>query len=281
MEKIDQLFESYSGGDDFLEIGTPFNAFSNGTATPLQTHTVINKNGDEILVPQGCIWFKPENKGVVSLVFGPTNRGADGHAMVYACKRVPNENPELPDTLVEYTIPSGSLNVFKNGNFGYFDYEITDDDINNQYEFVIGSSNVTGHSGGSFGFLFLVLAGVNKTGGQGDVVERPDAPGEYAPIMYDVDYVVSPTTDIASDEYQNHQVLLKFEKGTAGMIYYLAAGQEGESKVYYTSSSSGISFTDFAASNPKKSQYAEKGQDLTPNKEQFLERAKTKEDSSP
>lgn len=44
---------------------------------------------------------------------------------------------------------------------------------------------------------------------------------------------------------------------------------------------SGKSFTDFAASNPKKSQYAEKGQDLTPNKEQFLERAKTKEDSSP
>lgn len=281
MEKIAQLYDAFKGKDPILEIGAPFAAFgSDGTAYPLKNDDgeymvadIVNKEGETVKVPQGCIWFKPQNSGTVSLAFGATSNGSDRYAMVYACKRIDE------DTLVavearsqEFMIPSNKLNTFKNGHAGYYDYVITDEDIDNQYEFVIGASNASGHNNGAFGFLFLVLAGVNKSGNTGGTVERPADPGVFAPIMYDVDYVVSPTTDISNEEYENHQTLLRINASAPGKIYYLAAGPEGASKVYYTATATGTALIDFAAADPKQSQQAALGQNLTANGEKFLER---------
>ena len=273
MEKIAQLYALSKRKDPILEIGNPFAAFSGGTATPLATKDVVNKEGETVKVPQGCIWFKPQNSGTVSLAFGATSNGSDRYAMVYACRRIDaNTLVAVEARSQEFMIPSNKLNTFKNGYAGYYEYEITDEDIANNYEFVIGASNLSGHTNGAFGFLFLILAGVDKSGEEGGTVERPGEPGVFAPIMFDVDYVVSPATDISKDTYQNHQVLLKVSTAPEGQIYYLAAGPEGSSKVYYTATATGATLLDFAAADPKQSQSAAKGQDLTGNGVYFQER---------
>ena len=65
--------------------------------------------------------------------------------------------------------------------------------------------------------------------------------------------MVAPNTDIASDDYINHPVLLRIDSASAGsMIYYLAIGERNNSTVYYHFAS-GVSITDIASQEPKKS----------------------------
>ncbi len=129
----------------------------------------------------------------------------------------------------------------------------------------IGNQNPVG--------AYLLYLDIGSNGGEATTVQRPTKPGEFATIMYDVDYVISTDTDISADSYINHQSLLKINSASSGSkIYYLAAGLLNESTVYYCTG--GADITDIAAQTPKKS--APKNRDDTFEGTSFSDRTETK-----
>ena len=122
----------------------------------------------------------------------------------------------------------------------YHEYEITKDEYEEGYEYVIGVSNIVDenkdHSEGSFGFYALMLAGTDVSGGHGSDSSGSDEDGEFIPVIYDVDYVISVDVDMSAEGYEMHQSLLHISQFTATeekKLYYLAKKTGDTSKVYY------------------------------------------------
>ena len=77
----------------------------------------------------------------------------------------------------------------------------------------------------------------------GDIID-----GVYAPVMFDIDYVISPSTDVSAENYENHKTLLSFAKVQTAentMLYFLAAGTNGSPTVAYYAPS-GVTVTDIS-----------------------------------
>ena len=235
MKKIGAMYEKYKAGDTLIKMDAPFNSedqIANGTVT------VKDRANKDISIPRGCIWFKPLGGGTVSMAFGATDQSSNRYAMLYVCQRE-------GDTLtvvkkIEYQLPKS---VVGNGQLVYYEYEIPAEDIG-KYEYVIGKSNVSGHNA-EFGFFALALAGTNANVGSGNGYDD----GKYYPVVIDVDYLVSPSANIFSESYINHQTILRINYTTAEeekKLYFLAAGQLGASVVYYYLPS-GVTITDVSA----------------------------------
>ena len=244
MQKIGEMYKNYSSKDIFISVGIPFK--TDGTIN-LGTKTVKDRANKDINIPQGGIWFKPIGGGTASMAFAVTDKSDDRYAMLYVCERVYDPNIENdPGTLrvvktVEYPLPKSGLEL---GDFVYYEYEIPDED-KGKYEYVIGKSNVSGHSA-DFGFFALALAGTNETGGDGSGSDMED--GKFYPVVIDVDYVLSSTADISAEDYINHQTLLRIDYTSSSeerRIYYLAAGAPGSSLVYYCTTA-GVTVTDIS-----------------------------------
>ena len=240
MKKIGEMYDKYSAGDKLIGVDVPFDL--DGTVK-IGTADIKDRTGRTISVPQGGIWFKPLAGGTVSMAFGVTDKSSDRYAMLYVCERtIDLNNPNDKGTLnvvktVEYKLPKSGLSL---GDFVYYEYEIPTEDIG-KYEYVIGKSNVSGHDA-EFGFFALALAGTNANVGSGNGYDD----GAFYPVVIDVDYLVSPTSDIFDASYINHQTVLRINYATTDeekKLYFLAAGQVGSSVVYYYLPS-GITVTD-------------------------------------
>lgn len=263
MKDIFTIYTNYQAKDKIITIGAPFDEYDQIPADDRYgTHYkyVTDRNGYQRKVPKGCIWFQPAGSGTVSLSFAATDSSNDRYAMLYVCQRQFDADGTPGELEVvakhEFILPIANK-IIGLGQIAYYEYEISAADAG-KYEYIIGASNVSGHSS-DFGFFALALAGVdanhgdNPGGGDDGTVERPTEDGVFAEIMYDVDYVVAKDTDIAADDYQNHRSLLRINSASAGsVIYYLAIGERNDSVVYYYYAS-GVSIIDIARSDPKES----------------------------
>lgn len=209
---------------------------------------------DEIVIPDNSIWFKPLAPGNCIISFTVVNMSGnrDKYRSIYRYKRDDDGNIiESSWTETRFTFLNSR---FGNSDLVVFQYYIDPQDVAEEYEFVIGAPD--GISDDSIAFYFLALAGASNTGGgEGGTVSRPTEPGEFAAIMYDLDYVISPSTDLSAEAYVNHQTLLRIDSVTAGSkVYYLAAGtlntidSPNNSRVYYTSAA-GAAITDISVGN--------------------------------
>ncbi len=225
--EIAYFYSQYEKNKDVLiSPGIPFN--ENGQ---VNAYTTVNDEYNTGLkLPQGGIWFKPQGSGTVSVVFSAQDKGAGRFAMLYACTRDSSGNlTVVNEKSKQFALPS---DVLKNGQLAYYEF-----DAEKGYEYVIGQHS----DGGAFGFMALALAGVDENygegGGDGGGVGDDMVDGQYYPVMFDLDYVVSPTTRPSSEGYENHQTLLSLNTTAAegdNYIYYLAAGTDADtSRVYY------------------------------------------------
>ena len=161
--------------------------------------------------------------------------GSNETRTIYRFKRDSDGN------IIEWT---ETVLLFSTGNFSNtdvvaFQYDIEPEDVNEQYEFFIGTS--AGDSGNdALGFVFLAVAGASNSNG-------PTTDGDGNPIfrqaLYDVDYVVSPNVDMSANDYKIHQSILKINPYTAPTgsqisLYYLAKTVQNDpadfaSRVFY------------------------------------------------
>ena len=242
MQKIKDMYTTYQKKDTLISPGIPFDEsgnYYNGTAQ------IKDRGNKTITVPRGGIWFKPISTGTVGMAFCFTDKGGSERcAKLYVCQRtfdpdVANDTGTLSIVkTIDFVLPTSG---FSNGDFVYFEYEIPAED-KGKYEYIIGKSSTKTRE---FGFFALVLAGTNETGGDSD--EDLEA-GKFYPVVIDVDYVLSSTTNVSAEDYVNHQTLLRIDYTSSSeerKIYYLAAGTSGSSLVYYYTST-GVTVTDIS-----------------------------------
>ena len=219
----------------------------NGIYTSVTLSKDYDKDGvtDTLNIPTDSIWFKPVAEGncVISFTVSNMSGSNDKYRSIYRFNR--DENGNIQNWAETKLTFKNTGDKFGNKDLLVFQYYIEKADIDEKYEFIIGASHdPEGNpiNDTSISFLFLALAGASNTGGGEDsTVTRPTEPGEFATIMYDLDYVVVPTgSNIAADTYSNHNSLIRIEAvPNGGKIYYLAAGTENtvtnpnNSKVYY------------------------------------------------
>ena len=240
--KIAEMFSSYSSGDETISMGIPFD--TDGNISSGTEMVAVRGYDQELEIPKGCVWFKPDGDGTIAMAFAGTDMSASRYAMLYVCVRDEDMKLKAVQTY-EYILDKPAM---KNGQVVYYEYTIPETD-KGKYEYVIGNSNLRS-TDNTFGFFALVLAGTDITGGDNpsDVFED----GVYYSVMYDLDYVTRTTDiDMSTDDYVNHQTLLSITSSTVtgeSKIYYLAAGADGSSKVYYFAPS-GVTMQDISKTN--------------------------------
>ena len=244
-DKIEYMFSKYVSGDTVIKVSTsPFN--SNGT---VKSGSYISLDPDNnsstnnsINVPKGGIWFKPTGPGRCAMAFAATDQSSDRYMMLYVCERDTDGNLVAVD-MIEYILPVKSSNYFKNGNVAYYEYIVTEEQVDAKYEFFIGAR--PGDSNPDAGFFALMLAGAD-TEGDGNLKDETT----YKKVVIDVDYVVEDILkgggSIGDETYQNHATLLSIREATTttGKLYYLAVGGINSSRVKYFPD--GITVTDIS-----------------------------------
>ena len=145
-----------------------------GTTAPNYNNLVsLDPQNDSFKVPANGIWFKPENAGQCVISFGVTDKSGGNKAVKY--KSVYRyTRKEVTDAQGNTTMeidPASWTETkleFANSNFGnnavvIYHFIISEQDIKDGAEFVIGST--TGAGSDTVMFYFLALAGVADNGG--------------------------------------------------------------------------------------------------------------------
>lgn len=190
-----------------------------------------NDETDDILLPKNSIWFKPQVKGKVGMMFTVGNMPGDRYASIYLCQRDDDGNLVVVEKK-DFLFQKKSL---KNGSFVYCEYEISDEEKAKNYEYIISGSNSTGHSVGNFYFLALLLAGTSPDSGE---VDKP-IEGEYSDTIYSVDYVSEEflnefkETDRSIDFSTIHMTLLHINEFTASGDYNFRYNAMSDGLVHY------------------------------------------------
>lgn len=219
-----EMFKSYKGGSTMIKVSTSFLGTGN------EKYITKDSKGNAIdPIPEGLIWFKPQNSGTVSLAFGATNQSGDRYVALYKCIR---ENGKLTVVNEEiFTLPIDKQD-WKNGSIAYYEYEIVPEDVG-KYEYLIGLPSEDASSDNSFGFFALTLAGTSPDSGDVDI----PTDGVYSDAIYSVDYVTSPNQIVEFDQgYEIHMTILHMNEFTAGSEYafqYNAIGTSPDSIVHY------------------------------------------------
>lgn len=188
-----------------------------------------NNTSDDVLLPKNSIWFKPQVKGKVGMMFTVGSMNNDRYASLYLCQRDASGKLVVVEKK-DFLFEKKSLN---NGSFVYCEYEITDEEKAKNYEYIISGSNSTGHSVGDFYFLALLLAGTSPDSSEED---KP-IDGVYSDTIYSVDYVTS--TDVKFDTaegetpYRIHMTLLHINEFTASGDYNFHYNAMNDGKVHY------------------------------------------------
>ncbi len=226
---------------------------TNATAPKQDALTEVTlSTGEKVYLPTNSVWFKPKKPGKCVIAFSVGKMNDNKHRSIYRIHR--DEDGNI-DEWQETTLTFLKAPNFKNSEVVVFQYEIDAQDAAEHYEFAVGAS--TGENDDSVYFYFLALAGASETdgddegGGEGSGGDGEIVDGVYSSVMFDIDYVVSPDTDVSAEDYVNHQTLLKFEKvQTANdtKLYFLAAGtQETPTVGYYAPT--GVTVTDISVQN--------------------------------
>ena len=200
----------------------------------------VDINGNTVNLPTNGIWFKPMAAGPCIISFGIGNMGSNETRSIYRFKRDSDGN------IIEWT---ETVLLFSTGNFANtdvvaFQYDIEPEDVNEQYEFFIGTS--AGDRGNdALGFVFLAVAGASNTNGP---TTDSDGNPVFRQALYDVDYVVSLKDDMMAEDYKIHQTILRIDSYTAPTatqisLYYLAKTVQNDpddfaSRVFYYSPNS-------------------------------------------
>ena len=207
---------------------------------PTISTTTVKKDTDGSLTyPSGCIWFKPIGGGNVTLAFTKQSNGNTYEYMsIYRYKRNPNTGILDTSVPVKEIIVAMSKNGLGTGAISYYNLYISDIEAQAGYEYVIGrSSNASSKT--TAGFVYLKLAGVNITGGEG--ATAPD--GRPYRLLKDIDFVESNEVDLTSDTWQMHKSILTLsnthshDTGGYAAIYYdvgtvTVSGKNVEGVVY-------------------------------------------------
>lgn len=253
-QKVLEAYQQYQSGN--------YQLYMYPAAVPSVSTTVgVTINGNTVQIPTNGIWFKPQAAGTAALAFAKTNNNADKNMAIYKYQR--NADGTLTQVQKDtFVLPKSGL---KNGAIVYYEYEITEADVQAGYEYVIGAAD-NESAGGDAGFVALVLAGTDTSTGDnpGGSGENPGATRK----VMNVDYVVSTDVDVSADTYEIHQTLLEITSGTTtvqGTIYYKAVGAVGASTVNYYVPSMGISVTDI--SQAKQSAAASDASQFAPRDE--------------
>ena len=240
----------------------------NGIYTKVELSEDYDGDGDidSINIPTNSIWFKPVAEGncVISFTVRNMSGNTDKYRSIYRFNR--DKDGNIQNWSETKLVFKNTGNKFKNKDLLVFQYYIEKADVDDHFEFIIGASHDSDGdpiNDSSISFLFLALAGASNTGGGEDgTVTRPTEPGEFATVMYDVDYVVVPTgSSLAEDTYSNHNSLIRIEDiPNGGKIYYLAAGTENtitspnNSRVYYCLPSGTTSEDVFDIAQPRQNE---------------------------
>lgn len=250
------LFEADSAANNYqsqLKVIEAYNEYKTSqkylysSGVPSASNTVSVTIGEKnIQIPKNGVWFKPVSSGVAALAFAKTNNNADKYMAIYKYQRDASGNLQQIAKQT-FLLPKSSL---KNGSIVYYEYEITREDVQAGYEYVIGAAD-TGSAGGNAGFIAIALAGTDESSGEdpGGGGGSGDTPGTKK--ILNVDYVVNTAVDVSADTYQIHQTLLQIASDTTtvqGIVYYKATGTEGSSTVYYYMPSMGLTLSDISKS---------------------------------
>lgn len=227
---------NYASKPYILKTGTAPIESANIKGTGVNTREVI-VNGTSVEIPTNGVWFKPMAAGPCIISFGIGVMSNDETRSIYRFKRDSSGN------IIEWT---ETVLLFSTGTFGNtdvvaFQYDIEPEDVNEQYEFFIGTS--AGDSGNdALGFVFLAVAGASNTSGP-----TTDSDGNpiFKQALYDVNYVVSLQDDMTEKEYKIHQTILRVNSyaapvGSKLSLYYLAKTVQNDaagfvSRVFYYS----------------------------------------------
>lgn len=179
-------------------------------------------DGVKKYMPTNCVWFKPTVAGVAALAFVKTNNSNERIMAIYKYERLAN------GTLKQIEEKDFVLNKsIKNGSAAYYEYTVTQADVDAGYEYAIGSPSADSTTG----FIAMALAGT-------------DTASDKTLKVMDVDYITTVNQDVSAEGYTIHQTILEITSTTLSgdtLVYYKAIGASGSSKVnYYSTPVSGL-----------------------------------------
>lgn len=120
-----------------------------------------NGNAKKLVIPKNGIWFKPAAPGNCTVAFMILNRSDDGYKSIYRFKRDEFGNIDN-STISETRLVFEKNNTLKRADVVCFQYEITPEDVAAEYEYVVGTSTISGNH--NVVFYFLALAGASTKG---------------------------------------------------------------------------------------------------------------------
>ena len=149
--------------------GGKYDMMDNGSSPPTfatdDLRAVTLSNGNTHYVPDNGVWFKPSAPGNCIISFVTMDMGGDvRYKSIYKFRR--NSDGSINQDSIKET----QFAFHKNQGPGtkslvVFEYYIEQEDIDYNYEFVIGASDEEGAASSSVKFFFLALAGASQTGG--------------------------------------------------------------------------------------------------------------------
>lgn len=156
------------------EFWARYDAVKDGTAQTIQetnrapaynnlnTFTV---DGVTKSIPQNCIWFKPQAAGTCGISFTVGNMNSSRYTSLYRFKRV--SNTQLSSAWNEITLKfAKGQSIIQNKVVVYYEIDITQDEVDEGYEYCIGWSKTIDESKYDVAkFFFLYLAGTDESSG--------------------------------------------------------------------------------------------------------------------
>ena len=206
-------------------------SYSSATSSFSNTSNITLYDGTTFPVPKNSIWFKPIKGGVSALVFArQRNASEPGKLSVYYFKREGSAITNFGEVRFQ-------IGQVGNKSQVYFDFEILQATLDDDYEFIISASNTNNDE--TNGFLYLMLAGSDE------------ASGAQASAMKSVDYVYRTQSgaleNVGAEDYMMKRTLLRFNGTYSGTAYYNTKDYPNiDGKVYYAVvTSSGLHITDY------------------------------------
>lgn len=135
---------------------------SNSTTTYLTDVLNVTLDTKTTSLPKKGIWFKPVSYGDCYVAFCQQDMKTDSYMSIYKFKR--NQDGTINQSSIIITTFRLRIN---NKVVCFFNYPISKQDLNDDYEYFIGKTNNTSTTAG---FVYLILAGTNIEGGKANTI---------------------------------------------------------------------------------------------------------------
>ena len=271
---FDGSITSYSAYDSSKTLNDPNGVYADVTGTTSHkiimpsaainfTSPVTDENGKTF--PGNSIWFKPANPGECAIAFCRQNKSADETMSIFRFQRDSATGKIIESTKQEIVLVMTQSGL-KNGAAICFTLNISTEDVENHYEYVIGATSkesreacgLNTKKSGTAGFVFLKLAGTNVNEGPGETA--PDG-GNYR-FLVDIDFVESTDVDLETVDMHRSIIELSGTQANAGALYFDAAN----GKVVYCNEST-LTLTQHITTSPEAQLVTRQEYDFPPRKE--------------